>query len=63
MRSRKQTNADATAGHRGAIPGHLANISDRVGRGIRWDAKKETIPGDPEAAKLLTKKYRAPWHL
>jgi len=63
MRSRKRPNVDAETGHIAAIPGCLANISYRVGRGIQWDAKNETIPGDAEAARLLTKEYRAPWHL
>ena len=34
-----------------------------VGRKIRWDAKSETIIGDPEASKLLTREYRAPWKM
>jgi hypothetical protein len=63
MRSRKPPIVDAETGHIAAIPGYLANISYRVGRGIRWDAKNETIPGDAEATRLLTKEYRAPWHL
>ena len=63
MRSRKQPNADAEAGYRGAVPGYLANISYRVGRSVRWDAGSGTIPGDPEAAALLTKEYRKPWGL
>ncbi|UCD29518.1 MAG: Gfo/Idh/MocA family oxidoreductase [Planctomycetota bacterium] len=63
VRSRKTTRSDALSGHVGALPGHLANISYRVGRGIKWDADTETIPGDPEAAGLLTKHYREPWHL
>jgi len=63
MRTRKPPSADVEAGHLGSIPGHLANISYRVGRRIRWDGHQETIPGDPEAAGLLGREYRAPWHL
>ena len=63
MRSRQQPAADAETGHRAAIYPHLANISYRVGRPIRWNAANEVITGDSEAAKLLTKAYRAPWHL
>ncbi len=63
MRTRKPPSADAQVGHLGSIPGHLANISYRVGRRIRWDGREETIPGDPEAAALLGREYRAPWHL
>lgn len=61
VRSRKRTNADAEVGHRGSMFGHLANISYRVGRRIRWDSANETIVDDAEASKLLTRQYRAPW--
>lgn len=63
MRSRKQPRVNAETGHQATAYGYLANISYRVGRGIRWDAEKDTIPGDPEAARLLTKEYREPWSL
>ncbi len=63
MRSRKTPNVDALQGHLSSALGYLAIISYRVGRQIRWDAKNETIPGDAEAAKLLTKEYRAPYQL
>jgi hypothetical protein len=36
-------------------------ISWKVGRGIEWDGAKEMIPGDEEAAAMLTRDYRAPW--
>ncbi len=29
---------------------------------ITWDAHQETIPGNPEAAKLLRREYRKPWN-
>jgi predicted dehydrogenase len=63
IRSRKPTNGLPENGHTSAIPGYLATISYRVGRSVKWDVKNETIPGDAEAAKLLTKEYRSPWHL
>lgn len=63
MRSRKQPNSDAQAGYDAALPGLLALISRRLGRSVRWDAEKHTIAGDAEAARLLTKEYRAPWKL
>lgn len=63
MRSRKLGNAPPEQGHRAQMPGYLANIAYRVGRSIKWDAEKETIVGDPEAAKYLAKEYREPWHL
>jgi len=61
VKSRKQPLADPESGHRVATVCHLANISLRVGRKIRWDANKEDIVGDSEAAKMLVRPYRAQW--
>ena len=63
VRSRKKPAADALCGHLAAIPGHLANISLRVGRKLVWDPKTETIAGDREASALLAREYRAPYTL
>jgi len=63
MRSRAQTTADAQAGYHAATAGYLALIAYRLGRSVRWDAEAATIPGDAEAARMLTKEYRDPWHL
>ena len=40
---------------------HLANISYRLGRTLNWDAKTMTVVDDPEANKMLTRAYRAPF--
>ena len=40
---------------------HLANISYRLGRTLDWDAKTMTVVNDPEANKMLTRAYRAPF--
>ena len=40
---------------------HLANISYRLGRTLHWDAKTMTVVNDPEANKMLTREYRAPF--
>jgi predicted dehydrogenase len=61
IKSRRQPISDLESGHRVATVCHLANIALRVGRRIRWDADKEEILGDPEAAKMLVREYRAPW--
>ncbi len=63
IRSRKKTVADWETGHRSVTACHLGNIAFRTGRNIRWDARSETIIGDPEAARMMTKEYRAPWSL
>jgi predicted dehydrogenase len=47
--------------HRSSVLPLLGMISWRVGRSLEWDGSKETILNDPDAAKLLTKKFREPW--
>ena len=39
----------------------LANLSFKLGRSVRFDAKTETIVGDKEAARLARPVYRHPW--
>jgi predicted dehydrogenase len=63
IRSRKKAVADWETGHRSVTACHLGNIAFRTGRRIQWDAKSEMIPNDSEAARMMTKKYRAPWNL
>ncbi len=48
---------------RSATPGYLGLISILTGRTIRWDPVRETILGDEEAARLLSRPTRAPWRL
>jgi len=54
---------DVEIGHRSATVCHLGNIAARLGRKIQWDATKEKILGDAEAAENLSYTYRAPWRL
>ena len=61
VKSRQPTIAPVETAHHSAIPGHLGLISMLVGRKLNWDVATETITGDPEASKLLTRAYRAPW--
>ncbi len=61
VKSRQQPIVDVESGHRVATACHLANISLRTGRKIRWDADQETILDDPEAARMLSRPYRPPW--
>jgi predicted dehydrogenase len=61
VKSRQTPVSDLESGHRVATACHLANIALRLGRGVRWDADKETIPDDPEAARMLVRPYRPPW--
>ena len=36
-------------------------LSLKLGRSVCWDGEKEVILDDPEANKLLSRKYRDPW--
>ncbi len=61
VRSRRDPISDLESGHRVATACHLANLSLRLGRKLRWDAARETSVGDPEAVAWLERPYRAPW--
>ena len=63
MRTRKLPISDIEIAHRSTSTTLLANIALRSKRRVNWDAQRETIIGDSEAAKWLTKAYRAPWKL
>jgi hypothetical protein len=41
--------------------GHLANISYRVRREVKFDGRTETFPNDKEANGLLRRSYRKPF--
>ena len=63
MRSRQQGSltAEIEEGALSCILVHLANISYRLGRTLNWDEKTWTVKNDPEANKMLTRAYRAPY--
>ena len=63
VKSRQTPAADIQIGHRSATVCHLGNIAVRTKKKIVWDPKTETIVGDAEASKWLTKEYRSPWTL
>ena len=63
IRSRKKPVADVELGHRVATACHLGVISYKLGRTVKWDARKEVFVNDAEAQSLTTKQYRAPWFL
>ena len=39
------------------------HVALRLGRKLTWDPRAEQITGDEEAAKWLSRPYRAPWKL
>jgi predicted dehydrogenase len=61
VKSRKEPVSDLESGHRVATACHLANLSLKLGRRLRWDAAREEVVDDAEANKLLVRPYRAPW--
>ena len=61
VKSRKEPNSDLESGHRVVTTCHLANLSMKLGRKIRWDSEKEQAIGDAEANALLSRPYRKPW--
>jgi hypothetical protein len=63
VRSRKLPVSDVEIGHRSVTACHIGVIAYRLGRTVRWDGKRERFPGDAEAQRMTTKKYREPWTL
>ena len=61
VKSRRAPISDLESSHRVATACHLANLSLRLGRKLRWDAARESVIGDAEAENLLERPYRAPW--
>ncbi|MGL4555418.1 MAG: Gfo/Idh/MocA family protein [Gemmataceae bacterium] len=54
----KKPNAPIEEGHKSTRLCHLGNIAHRTGRTVRFDATKEAIVGDDEAAALMGRAYR-----
>ncbi len=61
LKSRKLPICDVEIGHRAATICHLGNIALRLGRRIQWNPATEQIVGDDDAAKWVSRPYRAPW--
>jgi predicted dehydrogenase len=61
IKTRKRPNADIEEGHKSTRLCHLGNIAFRLGRTLRFDAGKETITGDAQAARMLGRAYRKPF--
>ena len=58
MKDRTDPISDVHTHHRAMTTCHLANISIRLGRKIKWDPKKEQVIGDKEANKWQSRKQR-----
>jgi hypothetical protein len=42
---------------------HLAGISARLGRSVKWDGANEQIIGDDQANSMLVRPYRAGYEI
>jgi predicted dehydrogenase len=63
VKEHKRPSADIEEGHRSTRLCHLGNIAYRLSRTLRFDASNESIVGDPEANRLLSRSYRRPYVL
>ena len=58
MRSRKAPNAEVEIGRLSTTLCHLGNISQKLGRDVRFDPQTETFGSDAAANAMLRKQYR-----
>jgi predicted dehydrogenase len=63
VKSRKPANCPVEVGHRSTTATLLARIALHRHRHLAWDARRERVVNDPEANRLLSYAYRAPWKL
>ncbi len=63
VKSRKRPNADVEIGRLSTMLCHLGNVSYKLGRDVRFDAKAENFGNDREANQLMSKGYRDPYGL
>jgi predicted dehydrogenase len=63
IRNRTRPICDVEIGCRSVTVCHLGNIAYWLGRPLKWDPAREQILGDGEAARMLDRPKRAPWHL
>ena len=61
VKSRGQPISELEQAHQVATACHLANISLRLGRKLRWDSASESVKDDNEAQAMLERPYRPPW--
>ncbi len=63
IRTRSEPNAPVEVGHRSTTLCNIGTIAMRLGRDLRWDPERESLPDDEEANRMLATPMRAPWHL
>lgn len=63
VRSRETCSCDIEVGHRDTSAALIANIAHKTRSLLDWDAKTERFTNKPEANRLLSYEYRAPYKL
>lgn len=63
VKSREAPIADVVSQHRSVSVCHLANISMRLNRKLRWDPDAEKFVGDEEANRWLSRQQREPYQV
>ena len=63
MKSLKDPYFPVDIGHRVATVCHIANISIKLGRKLKWDPIAERFENDPEATAMMSRPMRSPWKL
>lgn len=63
VRSRKETITPVDVAHRSISVGLLGEIAMTTRKKISWDPDREVIINNPEAGKMLMRKFRAPWRI
>ncbi|MGH9342394.1 MAG: Gfo/Idh/MocA family protein, partial [Terriglobia bacterium] len=64
VKSRQRPISDIKIGHRSTSVCLLGNVALRSRQQLEWDVEGQTLKsGGPEAQRLLTRHYRAPWKL
>jgi predicted dehydrogenase len=61
IKDRSRPVCDIEIGHRSTTMSLLGMLSMKTGRSVAWDGPNQKILNDPEANKLLKRKYRSPW--
>ena len=63
VKSRQDPYFPVEIGHRVSTVCHLANLSIKLGRKLKWDPQSEYFTNDAEANALLSRPMRSPWKL
>lgn len=64
VKTRQPCIAPAKTAHRSITPGHLAYVSQQLGKPLKWNAAEEKVIGDEKANRLLLMNdYRQPWEI